>query len=282
MYLLGGVSSNRLSAMPAQVEMDHFSISQLQTYLNCPASYYYSYVEKLDWEFQPADMVFGKICHQVIAEFHQTPMTKEEMVVEFERRWGKAVDETTNLRFRSLDDRQLATRGKQLAELYYDQYNSLVPEDVEMFFEIPLLDLATGEFGEQVVQGRIDLIADSTVYEIKTSSRSLNQSDADNSLQLTFYAWAYQYLYSKPAKELKIVNLVKTKEPKIQALSTRRNLSDFTKLYHLMTGTIRAIQQDVFYPNPLSRYGCEGCPFQNACGKEGLSERKEESDNRQT
>lgn len=86
---------------------------------------------------------------------------------------------------------------------------------MELFFEIPLLDLQTRSFGESVVQGRIDLISEGSVYEIKSSSRSLRQEDADRSLQITFYAWAYQYLYGRPARSLHIIN-VKTKDLKIQ------------------------------------------------------------------
>jgi len=246
-------------------QMDHFSVSQLQTYLNCPASYYYGYVEKLDWEFQPADMILGKICHQAIADYHRSSMTKQETVKQFAQSWDKLLEKTDNLRFRSLDSVELTNRGEQLIKLYCEQFKSLNPEEVEMFFEIPLLDLATGQFGNQIVQGRIDLISDSTVYEIKTSSRSANQDQADSSLQLTFYAWAYQYLFSQPAKQLKLIVLVKTKQPKIQVLTTTRTTKDFTRLYHLMTGAIEAINKNIFYPNLQSKFGCQNCQFKNAC-----------------
>jgi len=246
-------------------KLDHFSITQLTTYLNCPAQYRFSYIENLPWEFQPADLVFGSVCHQTIAHFHNQNYSLEEMTADFERRWELAVSGTENLRFHSLDEKQLKTRGRCLMELYHQQFNELAADDVELFFELPMLDLATGQYAEQTIQGRIDLVADETVYELKTSSKSYNPKQADDSLQLTFYAWAYQYLYGKPAKNLKLVALLKTQAPKVQVLETSRTMSDFTRLYNLMTGVISAIEKGIFYPNPMSVYGCQNCQFQQAC-----------------
>ena len=249
--------------------MEHFSVSQLTTYLNCPAKYRFGYIEKLPWEFQPADMVFGTVCHQTVAHFHATKCELEQMVADFERRWEREVAETDNLRFRSLNAKQLQTRGKELMTSYHQQFSSIVPQDVELFFELPMLDINTGRYVEQTIQGRIDLVSEETVYEIKTSGKSYTQDQADTSLQLTFYSWAYQYLYGKPASGLKLIALVKTKVPKIQVLETKREMADYSRLYSLMTGVINAIQKGVFYPNPMTVYGCGNCQFQQLCsGKE--------------
>jgi len=245
--------------------MDHFSVSQLTTYLNCPAKYCYGYIEKLPWEFQSSDLVFGNVCHQTIANFHTTQCDIEQMVADFEKRWQREIAGTENLRFRSLNAKELQIRGKELMEIYHQQLHELLPQDVELFFELPMLDLATGRYVEQTIQGRIDLVSDLTVYEIKTSSKSYTQDQADSSLQLTFYAWAHQFLYNKPAKGLKLIALVKIQKPKIQVLETKRNMSDFSRLYDLMTGVISAIEKGVFYPNPMSLYGCNNCQFQNVC-----------------
>jgi CRISPR/Cas system-associated exonuclease Cas4 (RecB family) len=254
--------------------MDHFSITQLTTYLNCPAQYRYSYIENLPWEFQSADLVFGNVCHQTIAHFHNHRYELDQLVADFEKRWERAVESTENLRFRNGDlsacnaqagAKQLTTRGKRLMEIYHQLFNQVVADDIELLFELPMLDLATGQYAQQTIQGRIDLIAEETVYELKTSSKSYNPKQADESLQLTFYAWAYQYLYGKPAKELKLVALVKTQAPKVQVLSTSRTMSDFTRLYNLMTGVIEAIEKGIFYPNSMSVYGCQNCQFQKAC-----------------
>jgi hypothetical protein len=245
--------------------MHHFSITQLTTYLNCPAKYRYNYVERAPWEFQSSDLVFGTVCHQTIANLHQHNFSLEEVVADFEKRWQKAVKSTENLRFKKCNEKQLTTRGKRLMEIYHQMFNSLVADDVELFFEIPLLDLLTGQYAEQVIQGKIDLVSEETVYDFKTSSKSYYQDQVDESLQLTFYAWAHQYLYSKPAKNLKLVALVKTQAPKVQVLETKREMADFTRLYNVMTNVIEAIDKGIFYKNPMSLYGCHNCQFQQTC-----------------
>jgi len=63
---------------------EHFSITQLTTYLNCPASYRYGYIENIPWEFQSADLVFGNVCHQTIAHFHHHRCELDLMVADFE------------------------------------------------------------------------------------------------------------------------------------------------------------------------------------------------------
>ena len=112
----------------------------------------------------------------------------------FEEHWDKAVSHTENLRFRSLDEKQLKERGKRLMEIYHQLFSGVLADDIELFFELPMLDLATGQYAEQTIQGRIDLVSKGTLYEFKTSSKSYTQDQADESLQLTFYSWAYQYL----------------------------------------------------------------------------------------
>jgi len=161
------------------------------------------------------------------------------MIKMFESRWDNEVESSGNVRFRSLSQDELKERGGKLISLFHERFSDLEAQEVELFFEIPLLDLQTGSFADNVVQGRIDLISDGSIYEIKTSSRRMSQEDADRSLQLTFYAWAYQYLYGKPAGSLRIINLIKTKKPRIQVLETKREMEDFGRLYRLMVGVTR-------------------------------------------
>ena len=250
--------------------MEHFSITQLQTYLLCPQSYRFAYVERREWEFQPASLLFGKVIHSVIADLFRNhgEISKEDMIKMFESRWDNEVESSGNVRFRSLSQDELKERGGKLISLFHERFSDLEAQEVELFFEIPLLDLQTGSFADNVVQGRIDLISDGSIYEIKTSSRRMSQEDADRSLQLTFYAWAYQYLYGKPAGSLRIINLIKTKKPRIQVLETKREMEDFGRLYRLMVGVISAIKKEVFYPNPLYAYGCDNCPFRSTCRDE--------------
>ena len=96
----------------------------------------------------------------------------------------------------------------------------------------------------------MDLLADETVYEIKTAGKSMPQNAVNSNLQLLLYGWAYRVIFGEAPKQLGIINLVKTKQPKIQVLITTLNGDKQEKLVKLMFNVILAIEKGIFYPNP--------------------------------
>jgi len=120
--------------------------------------------------------------------------------------------------------------------------------------------------------GKIDAIfKDDTVVEVKTTGRSPVQQEVDINLQLTLYSWAYRLIFGRPEKTIKVVNLVKTKEPKIVVVETQRTERDHSWLLATTFQVIRAIEQKLFYPNPIGGFGCFNCQYQEHC-KEGNDE----------
>ncbi len=117
----------------------------------------------------------------------------------------------------------------------------------------------------RVIKGRIDLVIDGEVVEVKTSRQSYNQKGVDASLQLTLYSWAYRHLYRKEERVLKTVTLVKTNTPKIQIVETHRDEADHDRLMRIMKNVIRAIRMRVFYKNTNTRYGCGSCVYRDVC-----------------
>ena len=86
---------------------------------------------------------------------------------------------------------------------------------------MPLANPANGEQLEVNLEGFFDLItADDSIVEFKTSGKTMTSRDADNHLQLTGYSYAYEALFHRPARSLKIVDLVKTRKPKMVVLET--------------------------------------------------------------
>ncbi len=51
--------------------IDHFSYSQLNTYLMCPLRYRLQYVELIPPAFNTSALVFGSAVHEAVAAFHQ-------------------------------------------------------------------------------------------------------------------------------------------------------------------------------------------------------------------
>ena len=110
---------------------------------------------------------------------------------------------------------KLAVLAKELLGLYFqnpikDVMGSEIP------FVLPLSNPSNGDKLGIDFKGFIDLVEkDDIIAEFKTSKQAMNQRDVDNHLQLTIYSFVYELIYQRPPKLLKIVNFVKTKQPKI-------------------------------------------------------------------
>lgn len=239
------------------------SVSRIKKYLNCPLSYKLEYIDKCEKDFIPAAMAFGSAVHETLERFHSEKVSLDKLKESFKLSWDAFLDETPPLRYNRLKHRELEDRGLVLIEKYYEKFRELEFEDVELYFETPIV--VGGEYNGNHFHGRIDLTADSSVYEIKTSSRSYSQKKAESSLQLTAYSYAYEMLYGKSPKELVLVVLVKTKTPKIQVLKTKRTDRDYTMLQRTANSVADAVEKEVFPPNPLNIYGCDSCMYKSSC-----------------
>ena len=249
----------------------HLSVTQLNTYLACPYKYYLSYEEKLQWEKVPSGVAFGSAMHRAIEEFNRAlgngGMDEKAAMAFFAEQWN-AESGREEIEFRNPNEReQLMDKGRRLIQLYSQQFADMKPQSVERSFRLPILDISTGAFeASRDILGRIDLVADRGVIEIKTSGRSMNQRQADTSLQLTLYSWAYRMIFGLEEKSLKTVALLKTAKSEIQVVETCRTTEDHSRLMELISQVIRAVELRVFYRNPATRYGCDGCVYRTACG----------------
>ena len=249
----------------------HFSVTQLNTYLACPFKYYLAYEEKLQWEKVPSGVAFGSAMHRTIERFNRSlvdgQMDEGSAIELFASEW--AIDsKREGVEYKHPEEpEELRDKGKRLVQLYSQQFADMKPQAVERIFRLPILDVSTGMFeASRDIQGKMDLIADNEVIEVKTSARSINQREADTSLQLTLYSWAYRMIFGAEEKAIKTVALLKTAKPRIQVVETYRTADDHTRLMELISQVIRALELRIFYRNPNTRYGCDGCVYRIACG----------------
>jgi len=252
----------------------HFSVTQLTAYLECPYKYYLMYEERLQWEKVPSGVAFGSAVHRAIERFNRSladgkmeKMDEKSAIAFFATEW--AIESNRDgIEYKNPDEpEELRDKGRRLVQLYCQQFAGLKPQAVERVFRLPILDVSTGLFeASRDIMGAIDLIADGEVIEVKTSARSVNQREADTSLQLTLYSWAYRMIHGQEEKALKTVALLKTAKPTIQIVETCRTADDHTRLMELISQVIRAVELRIFYRNPNTRYGCDGCVYRVACG----------------
>ena len=104
-------------------------------------------------------------------------------------------------------------------------------------FEVPIVNPGTGAQLDVPIQGIMDVIEEGdSIGEFKTAARSMDRPTLLNNLQLTVYAYAYQWMFKKEVKKLKVINFIKNKNPKMEVLETNRSQKDFTRLFYLGRG----------------------------------------------
>lgn len=256
-------------------ERPHISISQLTTYLQCPRQYYFQYIKAIPWAMTPAAVVFGSVIHEAIEVINRSIMNgnvidREESVSIFNKAWLAKVESET-IQWKSAEDSaDLLVKGIELVGIYHDGFNANKVRDVELEFRLPILDTATGLFIESHdVVGKIDAISDAgDIIEIKTASKTPSQLDIDNNLQLTLYSYAYRMLYGQPEDKLMVISLIKTKEAQVVTLKTTRTEANYTRLFKLIESVLKAIDNGLFYTNPLNIWGCKSCQFLEECESE--------------
>lgn len=253
--------------------MDHFSVSQLNTYLACPLKYRFSYVDQIPKPFKPSGLALGSSLHAAIAFWHKEmikrkrPVDAKTLLKVFRADfYAQALDK---LRFNPRETQnQLLKMGQELLLLYTQSFPPDNLKEVEMRFEVPLANLKTGEVLDVPLLGFIDQVKnDDTVVELKSQKRALDEASLHNHLQLTAYSYAYEHLFNQRPK-LELVSLIKTKRPRIERLQTKRGEADYLRFFLLANELLRGIGNGAFYP--IRCWMCTDCQYQKVCqGWEG-------------
>jgi putative RecB family exonuclease len=258
----------------ANEERPHFSVSQLTCYLQCPLQYYFQYELGMAWEKTPSAVVFGSTIHTAVEAINRglmegQPIKNIEAENVFLDSWKYNLKEN-QISWKE-DPTELSEKGKVLIQLYYDQMRYEKPTDVELPFRLPLIDPLSGLFVEKRdVVGKIDaIVVEDTIIEIKTSGKSPVQQEIDQNIQLTLYSWAYRMLFGSNERNIKVISLVKTKEPKIVVTETQRTKRDHSWLIATIAQVIRGIELRLFYPNPIGGFGCFNCQYNTYCKEDG-------------
>jgi len=250
------------------VKMDVISVSQLNLYRSCSLKYKFQYIDRLPKPFKSSALAFGATMHSAIEWLHKKRMSGKEVTLEglhktFSVDWySQTVD--TEIRYKEGEkEDELVAKAKALLTLYHGQG----PRDVtgtEVSFKVPLADLTTGEVLDLPLLGYMDLVEhEETITEVKTTASALDIESLDTQFQLLAYDYGFQMKYRREPKRIKIINLVKTKKPKIEVREIERPYRDHRWFFHTAKEAIRGIRQGVFFPNPSFR--CKECEYSGPC-----------------
>ena len=242
-------------AAPASTENFSLSISQLQTYLDCPLKYQYRYVWQVPVAATPA-LSFGSTLHaavkQLVATASQDParLNPETLQEILRQHWPTAgfVDPVQERKYREMGLRQLEGLWQTLAR-----------QPFELLHQEKTFHLAQGAI--QLV-GRIDQInriagPDVELIEYKTG-RPQTQKEADQSRQITLYALACRNMLKLNPLRLTLYNL-ETQE----AVLTKRSSEDFQQLEAEIVEASQGILAGEFTASP--GYHCRYCDFRPIC-----------------
>lgn len=251
-----------------QPMIEYLSSSQINLYMMCSLKYRFQYMEKLPRPFRASALAFGSAIHSALAWFHKEKAngngtSLEKLYRIFDADWyAQKLD--MEIRYKEGEaEMNLMLQGKELLGLYFQDPVKEI-KGIEMPFTVPLKDPANGKLLGINLEGFIDLVEkDDVIVEFKTSSQSMNIADVVDHLQLTAYSYAYEMLYRRPPKLLKIINLVKNKKPKMAVLETTRSKSDHQRFYHLASEVLKGIRNRVFFPK--QSFLCKDCEFEEPC-----------------
>lgn len=248
--------------------IDHLSASQINLYLQCGLKYKYQYLDQLPKPFRSSALVFGSALHSTLEWFHQQQMngiavTLEKLYQIFDADWYSQRVEA-DIRFKEGEkEMNLLNMGREMLTIYLQQQHHNV-KGCEIPFTVPLVSPTTGDELGIALLGFFDLIEeDGTIVEFKTSATALSTSDIDSRIQLSAYSYAYQLLYRKPSKGIRVVDFVKAKKPKIVTIETERTRSDHLGFLHTAKEVLHGIKSNVFVPH--QGFWCKECEYADTC-----------------
>lgn len=244
------------------------SVSQISLYRTCSLKYRFTYWDKLPGAHVSGNVVYGRAMAAALEWLHKARKrgrnpSCDEILRVFQADWhAQCLDH--NILFEEDGGALLLIRGKELLARYYHLPTKPVRE-AELFFHLPLVNPFTGEVLEVPLRGVMDCVyEDDTLDEFKASAKSWSLTDLPDNIQLTAYAYAFAKLFGKPPAELRLVNLVRTKTPKIETLMTDREPRDFERLFHLAKEVLKGIRSGVFIPN-RGCWMCRDCEYDGDC-----------------
>jgi RecB family exonuclease len=243
---------------------DHISVTQLKMYLRCPLQYKFRYIDNLI--IPPASAItLGKTIHQTLEEnFSQKVKTQQDLPLNYLKDYFSDVWEIEAKETQFEKDEKpgkIKDEGINLVSVYHKTHSpKILPISVEEEFELEF------ENSPLRLKGYIDLIdRNKIIIDHKIKSRSMNQQDAEQDLQLTAYYLAYKIKKQKPPQGLRFDVIVRTKTPKIQQITISKTDEDTTRFLKILTQVTKAISSGIFYPH--ESYFCNVCGYKKLCKK---------------
>ncbi len=256
----------------------HFSVTQMKTWLMCPAKFSYRYITGAEPEFVPMPLAFGSAFHLALAHHYQWLMRGEPTPAEeVKQRFVDAMMLAKNgpVPLQEDDDGTgfdvALAKGLSMLDVTLG-HPSATPAKVlgvEVPFTVDLYNASTGELLDEKLKGVIDLIVEEdghrVLVEHKTSAKKYSLDQLVYDTQLSGYAFAAEQLKWGEVG-LRFSVTTKTKVPAMQVEDVRRDDGDMSDFLKTALGVLTAIDAGVSFP--VRGWACKGCPYRARCESE--------------
>lgn len=242
--------------------MNHISISQIFTYIQCPEHYLFRYV--LGIKMPPRkSMTRGKAIHRATAEYYKNKIGGTNLsLMDYKNLFAESLkNELTNYeqdlqetawlvdknyleKEKQLTEKDLEKSGLRGIEVYYqNEAQKRRMKEIEKELRIQT------NLGIDLV-GYVDYINETDdIYELKTSVKKPSIQELEKDPQLNYYWLLYKNTSEKSSVMFEKTFLVLTSSPKLvkyQLHSKNLIISDKTMLYYV-GNVIKAIQNNIWY-----------------------------------
>lgn len=260
-----------LSTDTAKVERDYVSFSQIDRYCRCGIQYFLYYEEQIVIPQTP-NMIMGTSYHKALEFNHRQKVVSGNDLsnVEMNEIGAEYIEEAfENDVLLSEDDKfkgkmevkdVVIKRNNAALEVYFKEMApNIQPLEVEKYFKVNLGD----DMPPLVVV--IDLITqDFRVVDNKTSAKKPPEGAADDSIQLSTYALAFEHQYGFLPAGLELQYAVVT--PKTCAASTvvrktTRTEEQLDKFKLRLKMVVDGISKRVAIPPPQGDWQCNACGY---------------------
>lgn len=249
----------------------HWSFSAINQYLRCPLQFYFERILCLPRASTSSSLVFGSSVHHALAIYHDGIHKNREVKIEdlqnsIREKWS---DQSEGKRIDYKDGEKpdlLIEQAITLVELYVQEPKPTNIVCVEKRMTVPLHN-SDGYVLEKPLVAVADLVTCHEdkihITELKTAAKAYSDFEIHSSLQATCYVNASQEMFGEMAT-VEYAVLVKTKTPKIQRMTTRRDENDLGRLGDLVETIQRAVDSQAFYPIE-STMNCSTCAYRREC-----------------
>jgi RecB family exonuclease len=237
------------------------SPSQVRTFRDCGAKWYYKYALGLP-DPPNGSLVRGRVVHQMAEAFFRAKLDggspdPDDLQASFEESWDTA---SAGAAFGADEDVDLLKR--QAAMLTRKYLDEVAPEIEPAALELPV----QGVIGGVPVRGFVDLLdASGRIIDLKTAARKPTGVSADYAFQLA----TYRQLCPGANGKARVDTLVATKSPQVVTQEYTVSPTDLKmteKLYPLVR---EAMREGIYLPNRSSNLcSYKNCSFAAVCETE--------------